>query len=502
MNAALWILVAFLSLGLLSQALHNNSHNEQMYVTAGYLMAHGQQLYNDFAFVQTPYVPLTFALFIRLFGSHYLLIAKLINVTFFAASAFLLYIIARRETHDGIFATTLLALFLANYYLLRTVIEASNYTMPMAFSLAAYYVFMRGSDRDSPVLANLLTGLFVALAVGGKLYYATLALPFGLAVLLYPKVVPLRTRLLRGALPMLIGGIVGALPLFYYAVRDWDRFAFNNLGYHLLNAQWREVNGNTATMTWASKLDTARDLLANPSYLLIVAWTLLAIIVLWTQAGNSWRRMRDIPASLFLSGLLAVVSLVTAFTPRPLFPQYFAMPIPFFLVFMSALYVRIAQPQRRMLLQSSLIAVALLTITVLPRHTGSLKRWLQQEQPLAGIESVAVSRVISEAMGGAEGGRVATLSPVYAIEADLPIYPELATGSFVFRIGDLLTADERTKYHATSVSTISALFEADPPAAILITDEGVLETPLRDYAESHGYRLAPNALPVGELYLR
>ena len=48
------LLAAFLGLGLFSQAVHNNSHNEQMYVTAGYLLAQGERLYTDFAFVQTP----------------------------------------------------------------------------------------------------------------------------------------------------------------------------------------------------------------------------------------------------------------------------------------------------------------------------------------------------------------------------------------------------------------------------------------------------------------
>ena len=92
---AMALLAGFLVVGLFSQTVHNNSHNEQMYVTAGYLLAHGQRLYQDFAFVQTPYSPLVYALAFRLTNGHYLMTAKLVNFAFFATAAILLYAIAR-----------------------------------------------------------------------------------------------------------------------------------------------------------------------------------------------------------------------------------------------------------------------------------------------------------------------------------------------------------------------------------------------------------------------
>ncbi|MFN2199581.1 MAG: glycosyltransferase family 39 protein, partial [Caldilineaceae bacterium] len=496
----------FLALGLFSQAVHNNSHNEQMYVAAGYLLNHSERLYQDFAFVQTPYTPLIYALAFRLSGGFYLLTAKLVNFGFFAVAAALIYLITRRETRDMVFSLTLLALFLANYYLLRTVIEASNYTIPMACSLGAYYLFVRSLDSRRRSVMFFLAGVLLAVAVGAKLYYATLAVPFGLAALAYPRRASLRSRIGAGALPLVAGTVAGALPLLYYAARDWDRFAFNNLGYHLLNAQWREANGSTATMTWSSKLDTARDLLANPSYLLIVAWLALAVAVVLAQQ-NKIRRSDVLSCSVVLSGLLTATALLTAFTPRPLFPQYFAMPIPFALALMAALYAQMLPPYRRTLRQSAVIAAILVTITVLPRHTGSLRSALQGDDRWAGTEAVEVSRFIRDAIetsatSSGSPGKILTLSPVYAIESDLPIYPELATGSFVFRIGDLLSQEERERYHATSVSTISDLLDADPPAAILIGDEGDLETPLLDFAQTHNYVPYGDELAGGRLFIR
>jgi hypothetical protein len=499
-TVAMALLAGFLAIGLFSQTVHNNAHNEQMYVTAGYLLAHGQRLYEDFAFVQTPYSPLVYALAFRLTGGPYLFTAKLVNFAFFAAGAFALYLIARRETGERLFSLTLLALYFANYYLLRSVIEASNYTIPIACSLGAYFLFIRYVDGGRRTWAFVGVGLLLAVSVGAKLYYATLLLPFGLAALLYPTAVDLRSRFVRGALPMAGGAILGALPLLYYAARDWDRFAFNNLGYHLLNAQWREQIGFTATMTWASKLDTSLDLLANPSYLLNVFWLALAIAVVLTQSGNPLRRLRNVSPSLFLSALLVITTAVTAFTPRPLFPQYFAMPVPFLLTLMAALYAYAVGPYRTVLLQAAMIAAVLLTLTVLPRHTGSLRRAIQPGDRSAGVEAVETSRAIRDQLTTA--GPLATLSPVYAIESGLPIYPELATGSFVYRVGDLLSPEERTRYVATSVSSLHELLDADPPAAILIGDEGEQELPLLDYAQSRGYTPADAELSAGQLFIR
>ena len=488
LTALILLLAAFLGLGLFSQTVHNNSHNEQMYVTAGYLLAQGERLYADFAFVQTPYLPLIYGVLFRLTGGYYLVTAKLVNFAFMVFAAGLLWLIARRETRDRLFSATLLALFLANYYLLRATIEASNYAMPIAFSLASYALFLRYADHPRRPLAFFFAGVLLAAAVGAKLYYATLLAPFALVALLYPVAHPLRGRVLGGLLPLAGGIAAGALPLLYYAVRDWDLFAFNNLGYHLLNETWREQNG-FAPLDWRALLDAAGGLLSNPSYLLPVVWLALAAVTLYSQTGD---RPRRLPAlGILLSTLLVVIAVLTAFTPRPLFPQYFAMPAPFLLTLMAALYARVEQPQRRMLQHLALIVTVLLTLSVLPRHTGSLRRALAAEQRWAGIAARdAGYRIRAQLEAGGhdpDTARLATVSPVYAIEAGLPFYRELATGSFVLRIGDLLSPEERARYHAASISTLAVLFDADPPAAILITDEGDVEQPLLDYAQSRGY---------------
>ena len=521
---------AFLAFGLFSQTVHNSSHNEQMYVTAAYLMVQGKHLYQDFAFVQMPYSPQIYALVYRITGAGYFLFkAKLVNYGFLAAATLLLGAIVRRSARDARLTGAVLVLFLSNYYITRATIEASNYTMPMAFSLASYYLFIcygepsgtesnKGTDnqpdlpprrRKARRLACLLAGISLAAAIGAKLYYISLLAPFGVAALLYPQEEKLRRRIANGLAPLAAGVVIGLLPVCYYVVRNFNQFYFNNLGYHLLNALWREQNGFTDTMTWASKLDTARDLLANPDYLLVVMWLGLALAVFAGQHGRTaWRRLTAIPLGVFLSGALVIVAMVTAFTPKPLFPQYFAMPVPYLLTWMAALYATVAD-QRRILWQGALIAAALSTIIILPRHTNSLRSFFSPHDQWSGAAAVNVSREIRTALqkagylnGNQGSDKVATLSPIFAIETGLSIYPQLATGSFVYRIGDLLSETQRRADVATSVSTITHLFDADPPAAIFVTDEGDLEAPLADYAKTHHYRAAEQKFAEGQLYIR
>jgi hypothetical protein len=500
----------FLALGVISQTLFNTAHNEQMYVAAGYLLTQGQRLYADFAFVQMPYSPLVYAAVYALTGGgYYLLKAKLVNLAWLALAGGLLYHRAARVTQDRLLALLLLVVFLADYYLLRAAIEASNYTMPVACSLLAYVWLLVGLEQPRcHSLAAFGAGVALGLAVGAKLYYAALVVPFGLAALLYPRELALRRRLARGLLPLVIGGLVGLAPVFYYAARDLDGFLFNNLGYHTLNTLWRTQNGFT-DMGWAVKSETARELATNPNYLVLLFWLALAGLLWWSRRSETRDGTRSLPgAGALLAGSAALVSLLTAFVPRPLFPQYFAMPVPFLLLWIAEIYAGLTAADRRLLRAFGVAAAVVGMLAVLPRHTGSLRRWAAGEDRWSGIESVATSQEIRRLL--AERGTlhepapalVATLSPVAALESGLPFYPELATGSFVYRIGDLLTPEERVHYIATSPTTLSALLDAHPPAAIFIGEEGALEQPLLDYAQSRGYAPAPQEFPEGQLFLR
>jgi hypothetical protein len=98
--------------------------------------------------------------------------------------------------------------------------------------------------------------------------------------------------------------------------------------------------------------------------------------------------------------------------------------------------------------------------------------------------------------------KIATLSPLFVIESNLPIYSELSTGPFLYRVGDLLTPEQRNRFVGTSPKSIGYLFAEDPPAAILIGFEGALDKPLVEYAIIHNYKKIDVIGFGGELYVR
>ena len=82
-----------------------------------------------------------------------------------------------------------------------------------------------------------------------------------------------------------------------------------------------------------------------------------------------------------------------------------------------------------------------------------------------------------------EPRRVLTLGPLYALEAGCEIYPELASGSIVYRIADRMTPEERRIACAVGPQTIDDMVHGRPADAVIVGVErdkfSGLEDPLR-----------------------
>jgi hypothetical protein len=64
--------------------------------------------------------------------------------------------------------------------------------------------------------------------------------------------------------------------------------------------------------------------------------------------------------------------------------------------------------------------------------------------------------------------RVATLFPLYPLEAGLRIYPELATGGFAYRVAGLIENNQREKLATVAPEDIPDLFQDQVAVTILI----------------------------------
>jgi hypothetical protein len=89
----------------------------------------------------------------------------------------------------------------------------------------------------------------------------------------------------------------------------------------------------------------------------------------------------------------------------------------------------------------------------------------------------------------APGDRVATLSPLYALEGGLSIYPELATGPFCYRLAHLVKPALRRKVRCVSQRELEAFLRRKPPRALIWGREGHLDRPLWRFAGHRRYRI-------------
>jgi hypothetical protein len=190
----------------------------------------------------------------------------------------------------------------------------------------------------------------------------------------------------------------------------------------------------------------------------------------------------------------------------PVWPQYLSLPLPYLLLLIGALRSR-ARPGERPLITG--LALLCFLICLRPgemyqrtRDALDSEKWYasQVRAGSAEIRGILESKQLT--------GRIATLQPLWAIEAGLPIYEEFATGPFIFAVGDRLTDRQRERVVVTSPGYLEERFGEEPPAAILTGFYGrdILweETALTRYARLHRY--APVRVVCGDkrarLFLR
>lgn len=510
-----WLLsatVTFAAVGVFAETMISSDHNEHMYIAAGALIADGHHLYKDFAYLQTPYLPLFFGSLYRLFGvgSYFLLIGKLLTLLFLYGSALLLLLLARRVTQDIVLSLGVVSLFLLNMFIVTAAKEVSNYTMPMALSFAGIVAF--DAAFDNPGVGRFLlglSGLMLALAVGAKLTYLAAMLPFVALIVFCPALnrqagLTVREGVSHCLVPFVIGAYIGLLPVLLYVIQDPALFAFNNYGYHNINGRFWMLNDYTGPMSLSEKLQYLRYVFFNANNLLVTVGILLGAAFAVDALSDVKRIVRQRSGGAILALLLFLAAVLVAMIPTPSTLQYYAMPVSFLLVLLVY-----ALPFET--LQISVWRRKLLVTLVLPclAYTGpvflrAIPDLMHRDQ-WSGLHVHDVATEIRKTLidsGVSSSGKIATLSPLYAVEAGFQIYGQLSTGPFLYRIGESLTPEQRRHFVATSRESIGDVLEEDPPVAIIVGLEGPLDTPLVRYAEAHQYRALRVPGFKGTLYAR
>ncbi|MBH1997835.1 MAG: hypothetical protein I8H96_01735 [Sphingomonadaceae bacterium] len=488
-------------------------HDEQMYVPVGMLLRHGD-LYRDFGFNNLPNLALLLGLSVELTGTdHYLLAGRLVIFAAWLLALVAMGLLVFRASRSLTASLLAALLIVTNPVLIGPAgMLATNNFLPLPFALAATALLIAGLDRSAPrpwLIAG--AGVCVGIAAGFKANYAYLIPLFGVTALMVPWRSGWRIWALRSIVPLALGGIVGSLPVLYYLLRDPHGFLVHVVHYHRGPhiAYWManlSLDGEKI-MTFPGKVALAAKVWIGGG----VGFIFATAAVLGWMAMRDHNARRDAPrrAAWPIWLLIAIIAggIFMSFVPTPSFPQYYVPPIPFVIALAAMLYGRLGSARQTVIAPYLLVAAAGVALWGMPRLVIKLPQLAHPAEWAGNIVHAAGVKLADHVRANDVSGPVATLAPLYPMEGGLPLYTELTAGPLVYRVGDLIPAEDRPYYRLISPTSIGRLLESQPPAAILVGQEGDLDAPFLAYARQHGYRLVEPELVndrygKASLYLR
>lgn len=476
---------------MLAAALLANSmtkdvgRDEQMYCTAGVLLGHGQMIYRDFSYPsQLPCHPLLLATLYRGLGTtHYLLVGRLLSVVCDVLVVILILLIYRFIFGSPRLDGLLLGLAAGTLYVFNPFVDyaagyAWNHDVVILCVVASLWLFVTTDfEKTSRWWHVAAMGALLTLATCMRVTTALVELLF-LAAVLFVAGGSLRNRI-RTALPFLVVALVVALWPLWVIAQAPQAFRLNLLRIPALYGHWLHEIGKTF-----GKVALTADALRQPGYLLLLALGIYCVVIAW-RVRSSLDKSEKWKASL--AALLPLLFFVIAYIPPTMWHQYLAVPVPFIAIAIAyplAALRRHADESRsrgRYKLTCGLVGAA--TIITLFSYPAVLYRclFLAAPEKWTPIEFHRTSVKIAAEIK--EPGPVLTLGPLQALEGGRDIYSELSCGSIVYRVADLLSAQERQITHAVGPKTLGDIVSTRPPAGVMVGVEpsyfAFLEDPLR-----------------------
>lgn len=481
---AIMILTA-LSLVILGNSMTKPvSRDEHMYCTGGVLMAQGKEIYKDFSYpTQLPYHPLLYALLFKgLNTTHYLLVGRLVSVI--ADILAMLCIVAVYHMVFGNFTVWGISLSLcaAVIYVFNPAVKYSNghaWNNDVVICSVIISLLLFGQ-----IDARRKIGRFHIAAIGALLTLATFmrsttivaGLLFFIVLLSLPA--PSTKDRIKSIVPFLIAaGLVLIYP-FIVIVRAPKAFSVNLFKIHILNSQWLHQIGIVH-----DKLKLTLAYITLPGYLILFIIAAYLIVVLVLYRGKL--RISGGRTAL-LAFSLTVVFFAIALGLPTIWRQYLAPPVPFLLCSFAYPLAFLRELSNR---KSFKICVTLFCI-------GMLVSWVTGMSVSEKIGAcfkpntwipIKVHKTATDIAGNTKDPKlILTLAPLFALEGGCNIYPELSAGAFTYRIGNLMSREDRRTTHTAGPEEIEALVEQMPPSAIIVGAEpsyfSHLEEPLESLA--------------------
>ncbi|MCK4292690.1 MAG: hypothetical protein KAY65_05800 [Planctomycetes bacterium] len=489
-NIAVVLLLVVLSLAIVGGSMSKPvGRDEQMYCTAGVLMAQGKTIYRDFSYAaQLPYHPLLYAAVYRISGtSYYLLAGRLVSVVSDIAVMLCIVGIYRRIFGRFRLSGAFLAAAAVVLYVFNPLVDyangyAWNHDVVILCVVLSFWLFIstdfKGQLRYGRIAA---IGALLTFASCMRITTVLVELLF-LAVLLSHPAGSIRKRFER-ALPFLsAAGIVLIWPAWVVAQAP-RAFYLNLVKIPVLYGEWLKTIGVVF-----NKFELTTACLATPGYFVLIAMAVylgLAVFFLRRRLEISNGR------NLLLAALLPVMFFVVALIPPTMWRQYLAVPVPFLVIAPAypLLYVRKLGGKTGVeghfkvacLLVAVCVFVAVLSYPVVLARTPAVlvpELWVP----------VQVHKISEDIAGKTKEPKLAlTLGPLFALEGGCDIYAELSAGAIIYRIGDLMTPADRAVTHTVGAQTLKEMVQGSPPSAVILRVEtgrlAFLEGPLTEAIE-------------------
>jgi len=460
------------------------NHDEHQFVTPAVLLTQGGLLpYRDYPYFHMPnqvylYAALTW------WTPYKLLAARIIQVLCGTAIVALLcatgWRLLGRVDPLGRWLTVgglLLVLFSCRVFRYTNGLAWNHETSTLC-ALVALLLHLRGLSGPRPA-SLALSGLLLGCAIGIRISFAPVAVPFLLSFWLSRSPVR-RGQRLGGLLLWSLGMTVGVLPAIVPLVTVPSQFIFGILGYQRLTAL---VHLKQVQVTLPDKIiyflrkffDHAAD------GTLLILFLYCATFAAWR--ARAWSGPHRDAVLLTLGVLIALVPGVLA--PMPPQLQYAYSLLPFMVL--AVVYVLASAPVQQAARWTRLIGASLIIIvaaTDVPVSQKKLTTLLTPSRWTPMREHEVGERVRSAT---APGALVLTTTPIPPTEGGLRVYPEFATGAFAWRMAPFLPPEDRERYRMVSPAELEELLARRPPDAVFFNRRKEFVQPFIDYAQTRGY---------------
>lgn len=467
-------IIFILSLSIFANSMSKTiGRDEHMYCAGGFLMAQGKMIYRDFSYIaQMPYHPLLYAAVYKLTGTqYYLLVGRLISTICDILVIICILGIYRYVFKSSIVTGTLLGLAGAVIYVFNPLVDftngyAWNHDVIIFCVMLSLWLFISTDFKKKSAFWRVaIIGTLLTLATCIRITTFLVELLFFI-ILLYVPADSFKQRL-KAILPFLGASFLVLIWPVWIIVNAPKAFYLNLFKIPELNGKWLQDIGMVF-----NKLELTISGFKLPGYLLLLllAFFLFGMIVVFRKKIKIENKPK-----LLLIALLPVVFLIITFIPLTMWDQYLAIPVPFIIASLAFPFsYLIHTSSATKFLKFYTVSIIFLIICVIV--SAAAYPVVLYRIPVSILPEmwtpVKLHRIAKDiATEIHEKGPVLTLAPLFAIEGNCEIYTELSCGSFVYRIADFLSDEERKITHTVSPANIAELISTKPPSAIITNVE-------------------------------